>query len=257
MPLGPRGVCELGDVIMTSMTARGGPDEQNARATARTFGWLLARLYLFLHKRGKIRVEGYERAVSALAEGGFILASNHPEGSTPFLIPAIFHEKYFDNPRFFLWNMPREGLVPTQWLRDRLRCIVVERDNPVKKARAVRKAAKALKDKWNVLIFAEGTRTFDEKEPDATLIERNGRLMRPVDDTGLPFLAKLGDAQILPVWIRIPGVKRKLRFWASIFHLFKKRGRYMSIRFGEPYRIEEPFDIDKENARLQEKIFHT
>lgn len=241
---------------MGTMTVRAGRDKQSARATARTFGWFLARLYIFLHKRGKIRVEGYERAVSALAEGGVILTANHPEGSTPFLIPAIFHQLYFDDPRFFLWNMPREKLVPTEWLRKRLRCIVVERGNSVKKAGAVRKAAKALKDKWNFLIFAEGTRTFDEKEPDAVLIECNGRLMRPVDDTGVPFLAKLGDAQIFPVWIRMPGVRRKLHFWASIFHLFKKRGRYMTIRFGEPYRVEEPFDLSKENARLQDKIFH-
>ncbi len=241
---------------MDATTVRTGPDKYDGRATARTFGWFLARLYIFLRNRGKVRVEGYERAVSALAEGGVILAANHPEGSTPFLIPAVFHEKYFDDQRFFLWNMPRQKLVPTRWLRDRLRCIVVERGNSMKKASAVRKAVKVLKEKGNILIFAEGTRTFDEKEPDAVIIECNGRLMRPVDDTGLPFLAELGDARILPVWVRMPGVRRKLRFWASIIHLFKKRGRYMTIRFGEPYRVEEPFNIDKENARLQYKIFH-
>jgi 1-acyl-sn-glycerol-3-phosphate acyltransferase len=241
---------------MSTMAARRADEDRNGRATARTFGVVLAWLYVFLRKRGKVRVEGYERAVRALAEGGVILAANHPDGATPFLIPAVFHEHYFNDPRFFLWNMPRERLVPTEFLRDRLRCILIERDNPTQKAGAARKAARELKARNNILVFGEGTRTFNKREPNAVIIESNGRFMRPVDETAVPYLAKLGNALIMPVWIRMPGVRGKLGFCRSIFHLFKRRGRRMTISFGEPYRVGEPFDLERENARLQQAIFN-
>lgn len=232
-----------------------GPDWLNGYAMAWTFGLFLAIGYILLRACGKVRIEGRERAVRVLREGGVIIAANHPEGLTPFLMSAIFYRHYLVNPRFFVWNMPRERLVPTALLRRRLRCIQVDRDSTVKKVRAAAAAARVLKAGGNILIFAEGTRTFDDDNPEVVFVEMNGRRMRPVKETGLPLLASLGGALVLPVWIDVPGVERKLHFWGSISHLFAKRGRRMTVHFGqEPYRIEKPFSLDAENEKLQEKI---
>ena len=222
-----------------------GPDWLNGYAIAWSFGALLALCLLPLFLFGKIRVRGYWRAFRAMGRGNVILAANHPEGMTPFLIPALFCPGYLLIPRFYPWNVPREGLVPS-FLLVPFRCIVVERGNRLQKMAAAKKLIHLLRESGNILIFPEGTRTIDETNPDRELVRMNGRSIRPIKETGVPFIAQSSNARVVPVWIDIPDVTRKLKFWESVAHLL------------EPGRIgKENFNIDAENARLQNLILTT
>jgi 1-acyl-sn-glycerol-3-phosphate acyltransferase len=238
---------------MSRMTARFGPRWLSGFVTIWLFAIVLICGYLVLRACGKVRVVGYDRAVPVLRRGSVIIAANHPDGFTPFLITMIFWRRYLFQPRFCFWNLPREGLVPTRFLRWIMRCILIERGSRRQMFEASEQVKNALQQSGNILVFPEGTRTADPDNPSIKFVCKNGRRIRRIKSR-VPFIAREADAKILPVWINMPDVETKLYFWTSITHLFKKRGRFVTISFGDTYRVGEPLNRREENERLANKI---
>lgn len=238
---------------MSRMTRRFGPRWLSGFATIWPIGILvLIPGFFVLRALGKIEIIGYQRAAETLRRGRVIVAPNHPDGFTPFLMTAVFWKRYLFQPRFCFWNLPREGLVHTAVLRWIMRCILIDRGNNEQKKVAFKEARMVLEQTGNLLVFGEGTRTADPSDPAIEFVEKYGRRIRRFK-TRVPLLALAAKAQILPVWIDMPDVTTKLGFWASIKHLLR-RGRRLTIVFGQEYPVIRPFNIRDENRKLEEAI---
>lgn len=232
-----------------------GPDEANGREVARTLGNLMSYLYGILEDRGQVHVEGYERAVATLAKGNVIVAANHPDGLMPFGLSAVFHDLYEEDPRYFLWNAPRGGIVPTPWLRRKLRCVLIDRGDSAQKAAAAKRVVRLLKSSANFVMFPEGTRT-NPGDQTGKFVRFEDRVLRTASDTGVPLVAKLAGATILPVWTEIEGLTGKPGLLEALRYLLCNPDHKVNIYFGEPYvpPAGRAFDLDAENHRLEQAI---
>jgi len=229
-----------------------GPKWLSGYAGGWTLGTLVGIATVLLFIFGKLRVRGYRCALSTAMRGKLIVAANHPEGLSPFLMSGIFFPWFLFFPRLLFWNMSRERLVPS-WALGMLRCILVDRGDRIKKSEALSRVLKIVADGGNILVFAEGTRTID---PDnlAEFREKNGRKLRRIR-TGVPMIARYAKARIMPVWIDVPDITVKLGPLQTLTHLFFAKKRRMIISFGEPYAVREKWHgLAAENEFLEDRI---
>lgn len=221
--------------------------ESRALATRLTMGPLLGAGLWALKRTGRVRVFGRERAIKAAREGKLLIAANHPTGAETFIVPGVFCPEYYADERLFVWSMPKKGLVPW-WMHKFLRCIEIERGNPKRiLLQALPLAEQVLTHGGVILTHPENGRTINGKE----FVEYNGRRMRCIKSRVTELASKTG-ASILPLWIDVPNVTEDMKFWHSIGHLYANGP--MSLYFGDPYHVGDPFDLETENKILEKKI---
>jgi hypothetical protein len=122
-------------------------------------GWcFFLPLYGILWASGKIKVNGYQKAVETLKDGKTIIAANHPDGFSIFALTLIFWKRALFQPRFCFFNMPRPGLMPSILL-PLMRCILV-----TKEREPLREIIRTLQATGNAVIFPEKTRTNFQEE---------------------------------------------------------------------------------------------
>ncbi len=225
-----------------------GPHWLSGRASILLLGCVLTPGYRYLEKRGKIRVIGYENAVQSLGKGNVIVAANHPDAITPFLMTGVFNQLYYRNPRFCLWNVPRDGLMP-RGTKGLFRSIELHRTDKVARDRSVKRLQEVLIAGGNALIFVEETRTEARDGEEPEYLWHNGRKIRRIR-SGVPLLTRNTYSHILPVWIDFPGIVGRPGIRGSIKQLMSEPDRAITIVFGDPYQIGRRFKLAEENDRL-------
>lgn len=164
-------------------------------------GWILFRALFVLGFR--LRVRGVERVPR---DGAVILAANHASFLDPPLIGAASRRMISYLARESLFRNPALG-----WLLRRWQCVPVDPERPG--AAGLRAILERLRAGRAILIFPEGTRSFD------------GQLLPARPGVGL-VVVKSG-APVVPVrvfgtHIALPRGQRRLRFCP------------LSVVFGEP-----------------------
>ena len=101
-------------------------------------------------------------------------------------------------------------------------------------------------------------RTFGDANRKNVPLEHNGRVMQKIQGSRLTQIAHESGARILPGWIEVPYYRGSPGLWKELRLLLRDRKHGPIIyNFRRPtYRTEEPFDLARENARLQDEIFN-
>jgi hypothetical protein len=230
---------------------------------ASTIGRILAILVRFFIRIGRIRVIEHGRLMAAAENGRTMISTNHPSLlAETFLLGALVAPLYLRDARRALWTMPDVRLLDTWHVPERLRremhCIVTDRRSRMRSGRAAIEAIRVLENGGALVAHPEQGRTFGEANvrEGRPLVERNGRIMRDISRSEVLKIAARADALVLPGWIDVPYVSEGLSLPRCIWRLFM-RNEVITISFREPsYRIEYPFDLARENKRLQDKIFN-
>ncbi len=225
-------------------------------AVALMFGSILCPLFKTLEWMGAIRVRGRERAFREIRHGNVVIAANHPTLLETFLIPLMFTPRGLFNERYFVWSMPDKRLFGRLPVYNAWRCITVDR-NRTRKARehnklADQKAGQMLREGYSIVVHPEGGRT----SKGASLIERNGRSMRPVSVSPVKLAYRTGG-RVLPIWVAVAdGMQRDLPGFGRLFlRLLQPKYWPIELRVGHAYGFCGPFDRLAERDRLQRAIF--
>ena len=112
-------------------------------------GWFLFRLMYATYFRW--RVFGADNVPSA---GGVILASNHASFLDPPLVGIAFDEMVYSFARKTLFNHPLAAKILRSW-----QVLAVDRDKP--DAASLKNIIRLLRDGNKVIMFPEGTRSYD------------------------------------------------------------------------------------------------
>lgn len=222
-----------------------------------TLGWLLGALVRFLAFRGRIRIQGEERLWRAAREGRTFILTNHPSLlAETFLLGAVVAPLYLRDPARVLWTMPDVQLLDLwrvpRWLRDDMHCIAVDRRSRIKSGRAAVRAKQVLLEGGSIVAHPEMGRTFGKANKDKRPLTCGDRAMQKIESS-LTEIAAKADAFILPGWVDVPHARDALSLSGCFWRLFS--GDVITFSFGEPYKVERPFDLARENKRLQERIF--
>jgi 1-acyl-sn-glycerol-3-phosphate acyltransferase len=225
-----------------------------------TFGGCLGAIVFFFMRCGRIQIRELDRLKRAAFDGRTIILTNHPSLlAETFLLGAVIAPLYLKNPRRAFWTMPDAQLLDLwrmpRWLRNGLQCIEVDRRSPMKSGRAAVQAMKVLRQGGSIIAHPEMGRTFGNANKGKTPLVRKNRAMQKIDGSSLTLIASKSGALILPGWVDVPYAQEALPLGACIWRLFTQRGAIVFSFLEPPYRPEEPFDLIRENARLQEKIF--
>lgn len=148
----------------------------------------------------------YEGKENIPREGGYVYASNHRSYTDPVLITLpvrkrfayMAKEELFHQNPFFTWLIKTMGAFPVTRGKGDTQVI----DTAIEK----------LKGGRNLVIFPEGTRSYDGKV---------GR-----GKTGVALIAAKGGVDVIPVGIIFEGAKLKFR-------------SKIVVKFGKPIKAEE------------------
>ena len=174
-------------VMLSSLVSSGGP----AYRIERWWAWLVSKsMGLSFSLRGADNV----------APGtSYIITPNHQSNSDILALIRML-------PLRFRWVIKRElTKIPVfGWALSCTGAIAIDRSNPKEAIRILHNATDKLKGNWSVLIYPEGTRTYDGK----LLPFKKGAFMMAVQ-TGIPILpvTSNGAFKVLPkktIWFR-PG----------------------------------------------------
>ena len=157
-------------------------------------------------------------------EGSFLIAANHASFLDPPFIGSQVPRQIAYFARKTLWN----GSLSSWWL-DAVGTIPVDRDGG-QDVSAIKRVLKALKNDKGLILFPEGTRTFD------------GHLQEPKAGVGL--IACRAQVPVIPA--RIFGSYEAFGKGRSL-----KLGTPVTIVFGEPILPEEYHDASAGKARYQ------
>ena len=233
-------------------TRRFGPRWISGYITFWITGWIFfIPLYGILRLFRKIEVIGYAEAEAFIRRGRGILAPNHPDGWTVFLMTLLFWRQALRNPRFCIWNMPRKGIMPS-WAFPVMRCIPIDRQNPRWNVKALDRMIGILTAGGIAMVFPETTRTYpSDPDPEVKFVREGERVMRVID-SHMPTLSLRVEAPIKVVWIQhMPRINGKPGFWSGWWHILKPGGK-LTVYFGEEYMPREGRRI--ENPIIQKKI---
>ncbi|MBV9159800.1 MAG: 1-acyl-sn-glycerol-3-phosphate acyltransferase [Candidatus Kaiserbacteria bacterium] len=214
-------------------------------AIAITFGTIFGAIALALLVRGKLRVRGYGNLLQGVGRG-VIIASNHPTALETILIQGLLCPWYYLAPsKFFIWNMPREGLVSPRFAV-MTRCITITRGNPRQNAAATRKAIEKVRRGWTILIFAEGTRTVKGRVFVDHPVHKLCRI-----ETRVPTMAQRAEAYVLPLRIDVPNVTEELGLRASLGHVWREG---IVFNFGRKFMFPREMQLEEANRHLEQAI---
>ena len=157
-------------------------------------------------------------------EGSFLIAANHASFLDPQFIGSQVPRQIAYFARKTLWN----GSLSSWWL-DAVGTIPVDSDGG-QDVSAIKRVLKALKNDKGLILFPEGTRTFD------------GHLQEPKAGVGL--IACRAQVPVIPA--RIFGSYEAFGKGRSL-----KLGTPVTIVFGEPILPEEYHDASAGKARYQ------
>lgn len=216
-----------------------------------TLGVIGGVLFWLLVLCGRIRIQGYWRAVGEVWRGRLIIAANHPSLGEPALIALMFFPWYLIAPwRFFVWSVPDRRLVTPalRWLFTLGRCIAVDRSARRHNRAASRDIPAVLATGGVVVIHPEAGRTSTEALG-RPIIEWGNRQLRTLR-SGAPSLALRAGARILPLWVAgaqavFPRAGFPLRFDREV----------VTFSFGRAYQPtpgRTPCDYNRE---LEDKLF--
>ena len=207
----------------------------------------LGILFALLVALGRIKINGYSRALRLVARGNVIIAANHPSMFETLLIPLLFFPLYLAHLRFFVWSVPdRRLLGPSiRWLFWFGRCITLDRTIPSLTKPALYKLTTILEHNGVVLIHPEAGRT-DKGE--TFLIHGDRRIRHFV--SGVPSLARNTHAMILPLWVS--GTNIVLPIGTIVPRLMRSK---IIFSFGTPYvPAKEKKDREQESIILAKAI---
>lgn len=210
----------------------------------------LGILFVILLTLGRIKVEGYGRALRLVARGKVIIAANHPSMLETLLIPLLFFPLYLVSLRFFVWSVPDRRLLGhgTRWLFWFVRCVTLDRSDPSLTKPALYKLTEILEHNGIVLIHPEAGRT-DKGERFLMNGMRGNRRIRYFV-SGVPSLARSTGATILPLWVS--GTDIVLPIGTVIPHFMRSK---IIFSFGTSYvPAKEKKDRGQESLTLAQAI---
>ena len=207
----------------------------------------LGILFALLVALGRIKINGYSRALRLVARGKVIITANHPSMLETLLIPLLFFPLYLVHLRFFVWSVPDRRLLNPyiRWLFCFGRCVTLDRSNPSLTKPALYKLTAILEHNGVILIHPEAGRTGKGE----TFLIRGNRRMRHFV-SGVPSLARTTHATILPLWVS--GTDIVLPIGATVPHLMRSK---IIFSFGTPYvPAKEKKDREQESIILAKAI---
>lgn len=171
------------------------------------YGFAYILLNIILRAFFRLRVYG----TTNLPKGPAILAANHQSYIDPTAIGASMPEEIFYLAREDVFHFR-----PFSWFCRKVNSILIRR------RRADRSALKGvlarLAEGWKVLVFPEGTRSYD------------GRLQPP--ERGISLLAHKSAAPVVPTYVS--GTHQVLPRGRSMIHFYP-----ISVSFGKPFRFDK------------------
>ena len=177
-------------------------------------GLLLGLLFWLLWIVGIIEIKGLKNL--PLWGGKVLLVSNHPSLLEPVLLVALFVFQYALRPfRWGPWTMADNFNYVERWwplsipIKPKLLCI--DRTEGADNTDETTKAFGILKKGGNVIIFAEGGRSWKGENH---IWSDRGQFIRPLLP-GFAVLAKTKGVRVLPVW-------------------FQRNGWWITVNIGEP-----------------------
>lgn len=146
-----------------------------------------------------------------LPKGPAILAANHQSYIDATAVGASMPEEIFYLAREDAF---RFGLF--RWLFRRVNSIMIQRRRADRSA--LKEALRKLAEGWKILVFPEGTRSYD------------GKLQPP--ERGISLLAHKSGVPVVPTYVS--GTHRVLPRGRTMIHFHP-----ISVSFGKPFRFEE------------------
>lgn len=187
----------------------------------------LGIVFALLLALGRIKINGYGRALRLVARGKVIIAANHPSMLETFLIPLLFFPLYLVHLRFFVWSVPDRRLLnpALRWLFWFARCVTLDRSDQNSKKPALYQLTEILEHNGIIVIHPEAGRTSKGEK----FVTRGDRRMR-VFISGVPSLAQSTHTTILPLWVS--GTDSVLPIGMIIPRLMRSK---IVFSFGMPY----------------------
>ncbi|MBV9159799.1 MAG: hypothetical protein JO019_04355 [Candidatus Kaiserbacteria bacterium] len=225
--------------------------------------FILGPLTMYFLLTRRVIVRGYWRLVGEALRGKLLILTNHPTVFVEtFLLGALLFPWFLVCPWAFVWTMPDKRLLDLWnmpgWMRVMLRCIVVDRRSRVKGGRGLLIAGQIVRARFVVVGNPEQGRTFGEANKNKIPLVRNDREMQVIEQSLLTQLAYETGARILPGYIEVPYAREQVSLQECFARMFGKdnaKHRPVILSFTrKAYRITGPFDLAKENERLQIEI---
>lgn len=228
-----------------------------------TLGLFVAGPYaLWLIVTRRVRIKGYWNLVAAVLKGRTMILMNHPSlFYETILIVAVLFPWYLFFPRAFIWSLPDRRLLDQwgmkPWMRVLLRCIELDRSDRIVNGHGGVNATEVLKIGWVVAGHPEAGRTFGDANRKREPLSHGYRQMQKIESK-LTLVAYKSGAQILAGWVEVndPSPVSVTTSFRRMFGRNNRRHRPVTFYFRRSaYRPAEPFDLDRENKRLQDEIF--
>ncbi len=227
-----------------------------------TFGLILGLTFMFFILTGRIRIHGYWNLIRAALKGRTMILTNHPTlFFETFGMGALLFPWFLIVPWCFVWSIPDKRLLDSWnmpgWLRTALRCTEVNRSKRMSGGRGGLKAKEVLRMRGIIVGHPEQGRTFGEANARKSPLVRGNRQMQEIGASLLTQIAYEAKASILPGWIEVSD-KEPVSLLTSFKRMFgseNKKYRPVIYHFGRPYRPSRPFDLARENEKLQKEVF--
>lgn len=185
------------------------------------YGVAYILLNIILRTFFRLKVYG----IANLPKGPAILASNHQSYIDATAVGASMPEEIFYLAREDAF---RFGLF--RCLCRRVNAVMIQRRQADRSA--LKEVLVKLGQGWKVLVFPEGTRSYD------------GRLQPP--QRGISLLAHKSSVPVIPTYVS--GTHRVLPRGRSMIHIYP-----ISVSFGKPFRFDE--SLLTHGARMAYEVF--
>lgn len=130
-------------------------------------------------------------------KGRIVLVSNHPSLVEPIILAGLFFRRFSLRPRYGPWT-----LIDKWWYNILVFCLVHPRLIPVMgNAESLVTAKKVLSSGGNLIIFSEGSRTWNGV---GHVYSKRGKRLLPLKK-GIAVLATLPETVTVPVWVEFCG----------------------------------------------------
>ena len=137
--------------------------------------------------------------------GKIVLVSNHPSLLEPVLLIGLFFRQYALWPKYSLWTLTDKwwyNILVFFLVHPRL--IPVDRPRYMGKSESLAAAKQVLSSGGNIIIFSEGSRTFNGAHH---LFSGRGKRILPLRK-GIAVLADEPQAVTVPVWVEFSEWRR-------------------------------------------------
>ncbi len=200
-------------------------------------GMFMVYVVFDLVRDGLIEIRGWDKFPHG--EGGVLLVPNHPSLIEPFIMIALFVRALLINPKklgpYTIADDNNFVSSPLCWPVKSHLFPIIRKENKsaeetAKNVLSIEKAELTLKNGGNVLIFAEGTRSYKAKEVlTSPAGSRIGKLQG-----GLAVLVTRSKPKTVPVWVEIK--------WLWKITIGKKMYRFprkVLVNIGDPIRFDD------------------